>query len=96
MDDGDFKINLAFDECCSVLNDTDLSLSLCFSIPERSIETFDLLSFYRRNDPGGDRVENYERIVRFIEGVEMIGGEKKYEEEIKEFGNFFYVLLEKF
>lgn len=49
MDDRDFKINLAFHEYCSILNET-LSLSLvfsfCFSVPQRSIETFDLPSIY--------------------------------------------------
>lgn len=72
MDDRDFKINLAFDECCSILNDISLSLFVFLFQRDRS----KLSIFYRfidgKIDTGGDRVENYEKIVRrFIEGVEM-------------------------
>ena len=65
MDDRDFKINLAFHEYCSILNDT----SLCFSYSGEIDRDFRFFSsIYRWKDTGGDRVENYEKIVRcFIE-----------------------------
>ena len=85
MDDRDFKINLAFHEYCSILNEI-LSLSLvfsfCFSVPDRDFRS----SIDLWKDTGGDRVENYEKIVRcFIERVEMIERERR---------KFFYVFLD--
>lgn len=74
MDDRDFKINLAFHEYCSILNDT----SLCFSYSGEIDRDFRFFSsIYRWKDTGGDRVENYEKIVRcFIERVEIREKEK--------------------
>lgn len=90
MDDRDFKINLAFDECCSILNDISLSLSLFVFLFQRDRSRLSI--FYRfidgKIDTGGDRVENYEKIVRrFIEGVEMRERERG--------GNFLLRFLEK-
>lgn len=85
MDDRDFKINLAFHEYCSILNETSLSLSrflfLFFCSTEIDRDFRSSIDLWK--DTGGDRVENYEKIVRcFIERVEMIEREREREEEI--------------